>query len=81
MFPEWNRKTSTLKSVVTSSPPEATERRRRGKAYVERRQSAFCRTLTPPSDGDEAEVHVNGALTLMLPKREDAAPNKATIKG
>jgi HSP20 family protein len=73
-------------NIVTIRGERKEEKEEKGKSFhrVERRHGAFARTLTLPRNvnGDEAAAaYVNGVLTITLPKREDAAPKKVTVKG
>jgi HSP20 family protein len=73
-------------NIVTIRGERKEEKEEKGKNFhrVERRHGAFSRTLTLPTNvnGDEAAAaYVNGVLTLTLPKRENAAPKKVSVKG
>ena len=73
-------------NIVTVRGERKEEKEEKGKTYhrVERRYGAFSRSMTLPCNVNEDEVaaeYANGILTVTLPKREDAAPKKVSVKG
>ena len=73
-------------NIVTIRGERKEEKEEKGKNYhrMERRHGTFSRTLTLPCNVNEDEVaaaYTNGVLTVTLPKREDVAPKKVSVKG
>ena len=73
-------------NIATIRGDRKEEKEDKGKTYhrVERRYGAFSRSMTLPCNVNEDEVaaaYANGVLTVTLPKREDSAPKKVSVKG
>lgn len=73
-------------NVATIRGERKEEKEEKDKMFhrVERRYGAFSRSMTLPCNVNEDEVvaeYANGVLTVTLPKREDAAPKKVSVKG
>ncbi len=72
-------------NIATIRGERKEEREEKGKAYhrVERRYGAFSRSMTLPCNVNEDEVaaeYASGVLTITLPKRENTAPKKVSVK-
>jgi HSP20 family protein len=73
-------------NIATIRGERKEEKEEKGKTYhrIERRHGSFSRSMTLPCNVNEDEVaaeYTNGILTVTLPKREDAAPKKVSVKG
>jgi HSP20 family protein len=71
-------------ATIRGERKEEKEEKNKTMHRVERRYGSFSRSLTLPCNVNESEVaadYANGVLTITLPKREDAAPKKISVKG
>jgi HSP20 family protein len=73
-------------NIVTVRGERKEEKEEKGKTFhrVERRYGSFSRSMTLPCNVNEDEVaaeYASGVLTVTLPKREDTAPKKVSVKG
>lgn len=72
-------------NTVTVSGQRKEEKEEKGKTFhrVERRSGSFARTVTLPCPVTEKEVaaeYMNGVLSVVLPKCEEARPHKINIR-